>query len=733
MTRNQLIRLLCIALVTATLALALILAVAVIGGTTAEGLAAESDMPHFQPFFPDGSFDIGDLTFDPEDFTRDPDATRDPDDTLPPEPEMTLPDWESGWEWPTLPPSLSTEPDIELPTLPEGWDTLPDDWDTLPPEWSDLPIDPDELADLLAGMNGGLGMPPGAIAAGVASQLTVMEIFAERSDRLYLKMQSFGDYTGRGWDEAQAYGKAINGQGYSALYLSHYLMDEITSFEGYPLTFTPKMDVRVIPYYIVADGDLSQLQPDDVSARGATDQPYTLYYRPYGIHKYASFAEASLAAYEAAYAEYVGQCYLEVDETTLAYMRLIIKQQGFDKDDPEIFQKVASYIQNAATYNLAYNQNLDQEPNVALAFLGAYKEGVCRHYATAATLLFRALGIPARYTVGFMTDVKAGEITPVKGMDAHAWVEVYEEGFGWRCVEVTGAPSGEVPGYPGQDTETGTGTGTETETETEAPPAFIPVTLKPVDMEAIYTGAPVVHTGEILGFEEFEARGFRCEAVVQGEQTECGRALATIQSYAFYSPDGQDVTAAFDVTLKAGVITVYQAELTFTSVSLSKVYDGATPLRTGEALLTGGTLPEGYTAEIISTGKQTMVGTGYAAFDVKIWYHPNYGDPRDDTDSFLIRKEYGTLTVTPAALTVKAGDAEKVYDGEALTSDVYELLGTLAYADHIAEIRIEGSQTRVGHSENLITDIVIRNMYGEDVTLCYTIEVLPGTLRVTAP
>ena len=137
--------------------------------------------------------DIGDIldSIDPGDFTRDPDHTRPLDPDFP---DVTLPEWESDFEWPTLPPTLQTDPDFEWPTLPDGWDTLPEEWGTLPPEWGDLPFEPEDLADLLAGMDGGLDMPPGALAAGVASQLTVMDIYAENTDTLYLKMQSFGDY-----------------------------------------------------------------------------------------------------------------------------------------------------------------------------------------------------------------------------------------------------------------------------------------------------------------------------------------------------------------------------------------------------------------------------------------------------------------------------------------------------------------------------------------------------------
>ncbi len=1043
MTRNQLVRILCITLVTVTLALALILAVAVIGGELLPPAVSPDVNPDFTPSIPQGSFDFGDLleSLDPGDFTRDPDSTR------PSEPEMTLPDWESGWEWPTLPPTLETSPDIELPTLPEEWDTLPPEWETLPSDWGDagdgLPFDPEDLADLLAGMDGGLGMPPGALAAGVASQLTVMEVYAEQSDRLYLKMQSFGDYTGQEWTPAESYNRLIGGGSFSAVYLPHFAMNQIHQVKGEPLVFTPVMDVRVIPYYLTS-ADTSSIQEGDVLATGDTDHPYTLYYRPYAAH-HLSGAGSTITQYELDYRRAMEDRYLAVDETTLEYLRLIIKQQGFDKDDPDIVQKVATYIQNAAAYNLAYDRNLDKEPNVALAFLGAYKEGVCRHFATAATLLYRALGIPARYTVGFMTDVTGGVTTPVKGMDAHAWVEVYEEGFGWRYVEVTGFPAGDDPTYPpepgtGTDTTPGTGDGTEPPVEpdqdpttwgdllaatngqftlspsippamlnsqvfsltndtdarlllklksfgdytgqgfatapdcsvliyTSASPAYMPgayleltgaaiphtltvrsplktvaapyyprlfdttttvevgdtrvkgngstaytiqyflytgnynpkespagayeaelisfvyenyltldentrayleetflpaleaavgdlsiphktidkvsaylrdqytltdaydpaldteanvatsfleayregnprhfaaaatliyralgiparytvgylaetnadtetvvsgrdayawvevyvegfgwmtvdvvqrtqegdtpadkpvesnLTLKPVDMTVPYTGEYIYHSGELEGFETLAAKGYTYKAEVQGQRFECGVSKAILSSVTIYDPKGNDVTHLFRITKKSGTIFVYLAELTFGSTSHSKTYDG-TPLTTADALFLSGTLPQGYMIEILRTGSRTTVGTGYAAFDIKIWYHGGAGAREDHTHYFLINKVYGTLTVTPAPLTIKAADAEKVYDGEALTAHAYELIGALASGDTVESVTVEGSQTRIGRSENLITDVVIRNEAGEDVTRNYAIETVAGILTVTAP
>lgn len=1006
MSREKLIRILCVSLVGTVLALALILVVAVSGGLLAETPVPAED-PHFRPFFPEGSVDIGDilesadigdLTF-PRETVCEPNGTNatDGDETLPPEPPVTLP------------PILDTEADIEWPTIPEDWETLPEDWDTLPPDWGDVEL-PDgmDISDLLAGMDGSLELPPGALGAGIASQLTMMTIYAERDDTLYLKMKSFGNYTGQGWEEALPYSGGIEEIGYSALYFPHFLMNEITPHNGYPLTITPVMDVRVIPYYLTAQGDPAQMQLSDVQAVGPTDAPYTLYYRPYCPY---SRTNAAVTRQEKLYASFVKSLYLNVDDETREYLRLIIEREGFRKDDPAIIEKVATYIQNAADYNLLYDKKLDEEPNVAIAFLGDYKEGVCRHYATAATLLYRALGIPARYTVGFMTAVTAGETNTVKGQDAHAWVEVYEEGFGWRYVEVTGGFAGDRPGseiptdtteidttlpaepsswgdslagtsgrfdflshipptvrnkiifevsssqsdrlllklksfgnYNGIGWENGVDYGglimeqysaaylggamlgwageqpqllsIQSPTNTYAAPYYvayltrggsiwvgdtrvqgdadsdayeiyyynydgtpptggdalsdyeeslrkhayryylfvdsetyaylaalcdeqgwkqgdpdlteqvnaylnehytynakydtaldsepnvvlsflfdykegnschfaaaatllyrylgiparytvgyltetiagetatvrgtdayawvevytdgfgwvpvdvaeqtglISLTLKPEDMAVQYNGSPISHSGRLEGFENLAAQGYTYTAEVSGQRTDCGRTTVKLKSVTIYDPAGRDVTALFVITTKTGELHVYRAELWLSSSDLSKVYDGK-PLKTTEV---GGQLPEGYTIELANTREQLHVGTGYAAFDVIIWH-----GTQNCTDEFRIHKQYGTLTVTPASLTLKTADAEKVYDGTPLVAHSYRILeGELASGDSVY-ILVNGSQTRVGRSENVVESLIIRNAKWEDVTRNYTIEIIEGILKVINP
>lgn len=82
------------------------------------------------------------------------------------------------------------------------------------------------------------------------------------------------------------------------------------------------------------------------------------------------------------------------------------------------------------------------------AFLLETKDGYCVQFATAAALLLRSLGIPARYVQGYIADDrKTGEDaegnviyeSTVLDTGAHAWVEVWMDGLGWRTFEVTPA------------------------------------------------------------------------------------------------------------------------------------------------------------------------------------------------------------------------------------------------------------------------------------------------------
>jgi hypothetical protein len=96
-------------------------------------------------------------------------------------------------------------------------------------------------------------------------------------------------------------------------------------------------------------------------------------------------------------------------------------------------------------------------------FLTKQKKGLCAHYASASTLIYRSLGIPARYVEGYVFsygDVQKGTLEKNENYDdwydgyslmgktgvvtveindvhAHAWTEVFDSKLGWVPIDVT--------------------------------------------------------------------------------------------------------------------------------------------------------------------------------------------------------------------------------------------------------------------------------------------------------
>lgn len=122
-------------------------------------------------------------------------------------------------------------------------------------------------------------------------------------------------------------------------------------------------------------------------------------------------------------------------------------------------------------------------------FLFERKRGYCEQYAGSYAVLARAVGLPARVAVGYTP----GELGPdgayhVRGLNAHAWPEVYIAGAGWIAFEPTpgrGVPGGEAyTGQPEQQAAAGNPT-----QATTVPPATTTPTSAP-DQNTPETTAP---------------------------------------------------------------------------------------------------------------------------------------------------------------------------------------------------------------------------------------------------
>lgn len=145
------------------------------------------------------------------------------------------------------------------------------------------------------------------------------------------------------------------------------------------------------------------------------------------------------------YEQYVEQHYLQVPEQLKEELTQFM---GTDSA-PNLYEAVElvrDKLQSQCTYSLTLD-NLSMGEDYVEHFLFQEKEGFCCHFATTATLLFRSLGIPARYATGYCAtpeDFKKNENNmwqaDITDDSAHAWTEIYSSSLGWIPVEVT-------PGY----------------------------------------------------------------------------------------------------------------------------------------------------------------------------------------------------------------------------------------------------------------------------------------------
>lgn len=126
-------------------------------------------------------------------------------------------------------------------------------------------------------------------------------------------------------------------------------------------------------------------------------------------------------------------------------------------------------------------------------FLNESGEGYCVHFATAGTILLRALGIPARYAEGYVItedDCQRGEYTSdgylkVADSHAHAWAEVYDSTTAsWVPVELT-------PGFTNESFWESPSRGSLQSTPSSTPSPSATETPEPTETpEATQTPAP---------------------------------------------------------------------------------------------------------------------------------------------------------------------------------------------------------------------------------------------------
>jgi transglutaminase-like putative cysteine protease len=243
-------------------------------------------------------------------------------------------------------------------------------------------------------------------------------------------------------------------------------------------TFTPQSPIATLftapqPFWVSRDSTAyvvrTEGEPVDIVAVEANRPVFRG--DSYQVHSsVATVTEAELRQAGTDYPDWVKERYLQLPDGITTRTIELAQTIKDNLDNPyDIAVAVTEYLR---TYE--YSEIIEAPPlnrEVVDWWLFDYGKGFCQYYATSQVVLLRALGIPARYAVGYaegelqggpeiditgLTGPELQDYTDVGGTyvvrqrDSHAWPEVYFSGIGWIEFEPTASqlrinrPSGET-------------------------------------------------------------------------------------------------------------------------------------------------------------------------------------------------------------------------------------------------------------------------------------------------
>ena len=196
-------------------------------------------------------------------------------------------------------------------------------------------------------------------------------------------------------------------------------------------------------------GDYYTIQGDGAAAgQTAQDDVFLYYPRDTAQTQLETRADADpsvLDRMEASYAAYAASRYTAVPDGYDELQALCDEA----KKDQKLTEAadIGDYIRAYLNTNYQYNASAPQPPEGAdpiRYFLTESKQGYSVQFASAAVVMFRMFGLPARYVVGYaapqslFTQQEDGSWHAILQDDnAHAWAEVYISGQGWTPMEMT--------------------------------------------------------------------------------------------------------------------------------------------------------------------------------------------------------------------------------------------------------------------------------------------------------
>lgn len=300
----------------------------------------------------------------------------------------------------------------------------------------------------------------------------VMTVVTDLNGRIYLKGMSYANYENNKWSVLTDEQANDYPQDFQAFIMTANYQERSTV----TIDTVNKESIVYTPYYLASINDTFSPVCDVLVSNSDKTTNYSMSVMPFSESELDNFSmDFSSQVYD--YDNFVKNYYLKLPyDTKLAMLKIAEENNLTGVSTQNIPQAVKQFVSHSASYSLN-TQKVPDGRDVAEWFLNDAETGYCMHFANAAAVMLRALGVPARYVTGYCADVVDGKAI-VTSDNAHAWVEYYDSSIGWIPLDATSSDF-EVP----QATES---VQTTTQAQTTSPtvqPTTQAQTTKPVKTE----------------------------------------------------------------------------------------------------------------------------------------------------------------------------------------------------------------------------------------------------------
>lgn len=259
----------------------------------------------------------------------------------------------------------------------------------------------------------------------------VMTVVTDLNGRIYLKGMSYANYENNKWSVLTDEQANDYPQDFQAFIMTANYQERSTV----TIDTVNKESIVYTPYYLASINDTFSPVCDVLVSNSDKATNYSMSVMPYSESELDNFSmDFSSPVYD--YDNFVKNYYLKLPyDTKLAMLKIAEENNLTGVSTQNIPQAVKQFVSHSASYSLN-TQKVPDGRDVAEWFLNDAETGYCMHFANAAAVMLRALGVPARYVTGYCADVVDGKAI-VTSDNAHAWVEYYDSSIGWIPLDAT--------------------------------------------------------------------------------------------------------------------------------------------------------------------------------------------------------------------------------------------------------------------------------------------------------